>query len=398
MLSASAYSLRQKSRLAISLSWVAGYTNVITLMFCNTTTSHMTGNVTHLGQAASELSLRSIIFFGHLILAFVTGAALAGVLLEVAKAMNMRSRYALPMAIEAILLTGFSLGLNVHLMHAPGTAMSKWKLFWMTGVATTAMGLQNATITRISGAVVRTTHLTGVSTDFGLECAQLLFTVWKRFRYRWLQLPTRAQRMFAVSRRNPSVQRLAVLAGIFWSFFFGGMVGALAVHYALWLGVMPPVVFLTFMIIREYLLPMAELEQLDLHGDAELRALGIDRSLLPPQLGLYRLSYPKGRLYRERYKAPHFLNWVERLPAHWRVIILSIGPQTPFESNAFLDLQAAVEVLRKQHRRLILSGITPAHYHTLHALKVTDVLDMEDLCPDLEFAVARGIELVRVLT
>jgi hypothetical protein len=32
MLSAHAYSFRQKSRLAISLSWIAGYTNVITLI------------------------------------------------------------------------------------------------------------------------------------------------------------------------------------------------------------------------------------------------------------------------------------------------------------------------------------------------------------------------------
>ena len=49
MLSASAYSFRQKSRLAISLSWVAGYTNVITFIVFAVVTSHATGNVTHFG-------------------------------------------------------------------------------------------------------------------------------------------------------------------------------------------------------------------------------------------------------------------------------------------------------------------------------------------------------------
>src|SRR5688572_1050441 len=54
MLSASAYSFRQKSRLAISLSWVAGYTNVILLILCGVVVAHATGNVTHLGQYLAE--------------------------------------------------------------------------------------------------------------------------------------------------------------------------------------------------------------------------------------------------------------------------------------------------------------------------------------------------------
>ena len=54
MLSASAYSFRQKSRLAISLSWVAGYTNVITFILCAVVTSHATGNVTHFGKALAD--------------------------------------------------------------------------------------------------------------------------------------------------------------------------------------------------------------------------------------------------------------------------------------------------------------------------------------------------------
>jgi uncharacterized membrane protein YoaK (UPF0700 family) len=39
-----------------------------------------------------------------------------------------------------------------------------------------AMGLQNAFVTQISNAVVRTTHLTGLFTDLGIDVAQLLFS------------------------------------------------------------------------------------------------------------------------------------------------------------------------------------------------------------------------------
>lgn len=38
-----------------------------------------------------------------------------------------------------------------------------------------AMGLQNALVTKISQSVVRTTHLTGLFTDLGIELSQLFF-------------------------------------------------------------------------------------------------------------------------------------------------------------------------------------------------------------------------------
>jgi uncharacterized membrane protein YoaK (UPF0700 family) len=37
------------------------------------------------------------------------------------------------------------------------------------------MGLQNSLVTKVSQSVVRTTHLTGLFTDLGIELSQLLF-------------------------------------------------------------------------------------------------------------------------------------------------------------------------------------------------------------------------------
>jgi uncharacterized membrane protein YoaK (UPF0700 family) len=37
-----------------------------------------------------------------------------------------------------------------------------------------AMGLQNALVTRVSGAVVRTTHMTGVVTDIGIQLVKMM--------------------------------------------------------------------------------------------------------------------------------------------------------------------------------------------------------------------------------
>jgi len=37
------------------------------------------------------------------------------------------------------------------------------------------MGLQNAIITKVSSAVIRTTHVTGLSTDLGIELGKLIY-------------------------------------------------------------------------------------------------------------------------------------------------------------------------------------------------------------------------------
>src|SRR3954468_23098327 len=100
MLSASAYSFRQKSRLAISLSWVAGYTNVIAMiMLGGVVVSHATGNVTHFGKSAGEVVLygrdgpwREVAYFGFLVAAFLAGAVASAVMTEWARRRGRKSK------------------------------------------------------------------------------------------------------------------------------------------------------------------------------------------------------------------------------------------------------------------------------------------------------------------
>jgi len=54
MLSAEAYSFRQKSRLAISLSWIGGFTNIIALVACGTFASNHTGTATLVSRYVGE--------------------------------------------------------------------------------------------------------------------------------------------------------------------------------------------------------------------------------------------------------------------------------------------------------------------------------------------------------
>jgi len=392
MLSARAYSFRQKSRLAISLSWVAGYTNVITFLLCGgVVVSHTTGNVTHFGEAFAHGDLRATSYFGFLFLAFLVGAMASAFMTETALRRSLRSKYILPIAVQVFLLLLLSIGLNLHQgvdlswEKAMASGDHLWALYWMTGVASLAMGLQNATITKVSGAVIRTTHLTGVTTDFGIEIVQLY--LW------WYDKITaggadRWRRLIVVSRRHPSAQRAVLLVSIIGSFLLGAVLGTWSYHWRPTYALGLPVAFLCFIIYKDWRTPIADVKELDLLADPELAAAGIVKSMLPPGLGIYRLSHHRRD---QAHGAPDFQNWAERLPRHWRVVILALSPLTRLDSNSFIDLASAVQKLHEQDRDLVLCGVTPIQFREMEKSDLPNVLDPDNLCPDMEFAIARAM-------
>lgn len=412
MLSAGAYSFKKKSRLAISLTWIAGYTNVITfVMLGSIVVSHVTGNVTHVGYAVAEAAdgsseaWRQIAFFGFLVLTFFVGAVASGVMTELARWRGVRSKYMLPMAVEALMLTCLAVGVALHIS-GQMDAGAMVNHYWMAGVASAAMGLQNATITRISGAVIRTTHLTGVTTDLGLESVQYILWAWERTRRRGNgrngnarngtartngNAASRLARVWKISRRQPSFLRLLLLASIIGSFLFGAVAGTLAFIKLPGYALIAPVVFLLWIIWIDWRKPIADVRELDLTAEADLGGHDGVMALLPENVGLYRLTHHRRDAM---HHAPDFAAWVDRLPKHWQVVILAISPLTHFDAESALNLVAAVQKLHDSQRELIMCGVKPNQYKILNRAGLVAVLKTENFVPDVEFALARAINLV----
>ena len=233
MLTRPAHTFRQQARLAIALSWVGGYANVVVLIHTGMTVSHVTGNATHLGQLFVEGRWTTAALTAFLPVCFLIGAMLAGVAEQFAVRRRQRLVYVLPVAIEAALLALLSFLIVWQDAHATDATPRSWRsgaFYLVTGIGSLAMGLQNATITRISGAAVRTTHLTGVVTDVGLELAAWLAHVYDRIRGR------RAPR--------PSARRVALLGAIAASFVVGVVVGTFVYETFPGLALVPPALFL----------------------------------------------------------------------------------------------------------------------------------------------------------
>ncbi|WP_395007506.1 YoaK family protein [Undibacterium sp.] len=193
--------------LGVTLCWIAGALNAGGFLAVGEYTSHMTGL---LSSAADNLILgRSMPALAalFLVLSFVCGATTTAVIINYAKRNFARFIYAPVLLLEAILLLIFGmLGPNL-LEHAMITVSFTAILLCFM------MGLQNALITKISHAEIRTTHITGLVTDIGIELGKLLY---------WNYDSKHGEEMKVLANRQKLVLHLQLVT----AFALGALMGA----------------------------------------------------------------------------------------------------------------------------------------------------------------------------
>jgi uncharacterized membrane protein YoaK (UPF0700 family) len=158
--------------LGLTLAFIAGAVNAGGFLAVAQYTSHMTGILSSIADnlALNEfrLALAGLASFA----AFLLGAATSAVLINWARRKRLQSQYALSLMVEAALLLAFGvLGSNLAGVVSVLVPLTVLLLCYM-------MGLQNAIITKLSDAEIRTTHMTGNATDLGIELGKLFY--WNR--------------------------------------------------------------------------------------------------------------------------------------------------------------------------------------------------------------------------
>jgi len=210
---------RHDRALAAYLALVAGFVNAVGFVLVGTYTSHVTGNV---GRFADDLALggNAALFAALMVLAYFAGAFSASVAIESNMVRHRPWTYGSLLLVEAGLLVIFVVLEGVFLAPTPRIHDVEAMLLCA------AMGLQNSLVTRLSGAVVRTTHLTGVVTDLGIEAAR-----WFRY-WRGLLAARTNLRLVAGSAQPvaPHAPKALLLLTILAAFIGGSMAGAIAVH------------------------------------------------------------------------------------------------------------------------------------------------------------------------
>ena len=145
---------------AFLLALNAGMINVIGLItLLHQSVSHMTGNASMLAISIIQGDFSNIIFLILVILSYVLGSSYSGFILGNSH-FKVGRRYGLPLS----LMTLFIVLSWWFISDYP-----RYGLLW----ACAAMGIQNAMVSHYQGAIIRTTHLSGVLTDLGLALGYL---------------------------------------------------------------------------------------------------------------------------------------------------------------------------------------------------------------------------------
>jgi len=146
---------------AFVLALIAGYVNAIGLLgFQHQSISHLSGTATLLGTQLTLSDSGNLIHLLGVLFSFLLGAMVSGILLA-GTTLKLGRHYDTLLLLEGalLLLSFYWLNQGSYLGHFTASA---------------ACGMQNALATTYSGAVVRTTHMTGLFTDLGILFGEAL--------------------------------------------------------------------------------------------------------------------------------------------------------------------------------------------------------------------------------
>jgi len=223
-------------QLAWAMAFVAGAVNAGGFLAVSHYTSHMTGVVSSMADEVADGDLTTALAALAMMLSFLAGAFVCTTLISLGQRRRMRSRYALTLVFEAALMMVFGFMGNRLQQEIEFTLPVTVMLLCFI------MGLHNTVTSIISGAAVRTTHLTGTVTDIGIELSRLTY----------VNVHHRKGRDRILANR----QKLSLLLLILAAFLVGGVVGALGFRHVGFKVTVPLAGFLCFLAARPLLLEL----------------------------------------------------------------------------------------------------------------------------------------------
>lgn len=188
-------------RLAILLSFVAGLVNITGVLALKTLTTNVTGHFAFFAEEIMRHDYNTAVTFFLFTIFFLFGAFLSSFLQELISLKNPDWSHIIPITLEMVILMAVSIfGSSAGILNLEGKLTAFFMLL--------AMGIQNSLVTNISRSTVRTTHLTGLFTDLGIELSQLFF----------YKKPEEVQKL-----KSSIFLRLAIISFFFLGCFLGGI-------------------------------------------------------------------------------------------------------------------------------------------------------------------------------
>jgi uncharacterized membrane protein YoaK (UPF0700 family) len=196
--------LKHNLGIASFLSFVAGVVNVAGFLAVQRLTTNVTGHFAFFVDEIFKLQFwQGFIYFLYIFFFFL-GSFVSSFLIEIIPGKRRNYTYVIPAIIESCILFAVALCGPWLIKHNPD--LLAFSLLF-------AMGLQNSLVTTISNSAVRTTHLTGLFTDLGIELSQLFF-------YR---APEQKKKLYSSIKLRLTIISFFFFGGIFGGIFYSSM-------------------------------------------------------------------------------------------------------------------------------------------------------------------------------
>jgi uncharacterized membrane protein YoaK (UPF0700 family) len=178
------------------LSFLSGSVNVGGFLACNRFVTHVTGFATLFGLDFAHGDYDRAVGILSVPLYFLIGAMTSAYLIDRRFHRGLPPRYAWVMGLVALFLCLVVVLGTCDAFGEFGEPMRLKRDYFLLSFLCAASGLQNAAITTSTGAAVRTTHLTGITTDLAIGLVRAHSVRSRKDRYKremrnnWLRVGT----------------------------------------------------------------------------------------------------------------------------------------------------------------------------------------------------------------
>lgn len=216
-------SFKHNLRLAVLLCLNAGFINAAGYFAFKVLTTNVTGHAAIMAVSVATSDLHMAATAAAWLTLFLLGAFSSAFVIKVV-GRDKANAYTIPIVVI------LSVVLAVALL--AGNHIDSWAHErYFAGALLFAMGMQNAMVSVISGSVVRTTHLTGMFTDLGIDLASVFSSGGP-----------------AIAVRNRIVLRLTIIS----FFLLGGIAGGIAFLHFSFHAFLVPAVLLVIALFYDY--------------------------------------------------------------------------------------------------------------------------------------------------
>lgn len=206
----------------LSMAFQAGAINSGGFLACHRFVTHTTGFATFFGTEVAQGNMMAALGMLTVPIFFLIGSMLSAYFVDRRIALGKPPLYFLMFLSMSVTMIAVSVVGIEGFFGVFGTTYEGSNDYILLAALCLCSGIQNATITSASGAVVRTTHLTGITTDLGIGLIRT-------------SVPGQNQELIKKESRSNKMRASIILA-----FVFGSAISAFAYFRVQYLGFLGP--------------------------------------------------------------------------------------------------------------------------------------------------------------